>query len=77
MGKAEIISALADLSPEDLAQVQARLDELAGDAWNDRGELSEADKQTLDAALAEYERSPDAGTPWDQAKARIQSKLRP
>jgi len=59
------------------AQVQAKLDELAGNAWQDRGELSEADKQALDAALAEYEKSPDAGSTWDQVKSRVQSKLRP
>ena len=77
MSKAEIIAELARLSPEDRADVQARLDELAGDAWQDRGELSDADRQTLDATLAEYANSPDAGSSWDEVKARIQSKLRP
>jgi putative addiction module component (TIGR02574 family) len=76
MSKAEILAELARLSPEDRAEVQARLDELAGDAWQDRGELSDADKSTLDTALAQYEKSPDAGSSWDQVKARIESKLR-
>jgi hypothetical protein len=73
MSKAEIIAELARLSPEDRAEVQAKLDELAGNAWQDRGELSDADKQTLDATLAEYDKTPDAGNSWDQTKARVQA----
>ena len=42
MGKAEIIAELARLSPQDRAVVQALSHELAGDAWYDRGELSDA-----------------------------------
>ena len=77
MSKTEIIAELARLSPEDRAAVQAKLDELAGNAWQDRGELSDADKQTLDATLAACEESPDAGNSWDEVKARVQAKLRP
>lgn len=77
MGKAEVIAALVDMSPEDRAEVQAKLDELAADEWQDHGELSEADKHALDAAIEDYERNPDAGSSWDEVKDRIQSKLRP
>jgi putative addiction module component (TIGR02574 family) len=77
MSKAEIIAELARLSPEDLADVQAKLDELAGNTWHDRGELSDADKQALERTLAAYQKSPDAGSSWDQVKARIQAKLLP
>ncbi|HEY2587597.1 MAG TPA: hypothetical protein VGI81_17760 [Tepidisphaeraceae bacterium] len=76
MGKSEIIAQLPHLSPEDLAEVQAKLDELAGDAWQDRGELSDADKHALDEAIAAYEASPDAGSTWDEVKARVQARLR-
>jgi hypothetical protein len=41
MSKAEIIAELAHLSPEELAEVQAKLDELAGEAWQDGGELAD------------------------------------
>jgi hypothetical protein len=68
---------LPRLSPEELAEVQAKLDELAGNAWQDRGELSEGDKQVLDASLAAYEKDPDAGSRWDEVKARVQDRLRP
>ena len=77
MSKAEIIAELARLSPEDRAEVQAKLDELAGNDWQDGGELSDADRQTLDATLAEYQKSPDAGSSWDEVKARVQAKLKP
>ena len=76
MSKAEIIAELPRLSPEDRADVQAKLDELAGEAWQDQGELSDADKQALDAALAAYKAAPDAGSSWDEVKARVQAKLR-
>jgi len=77
MSKAEIIAELSHLSSEELAEVQARLDELAGEAWHDRGELSATDKKALEAAISEYEKSPNAGSSWDEVKARIQAKLRP
>ena len=77
MSKAEIIAALPRLSPEDRAEVQAKLDELAAEAWLDRGELTDADKQSLGAALAEYEKSPNAGSSWDEVKAHVQARLHP
>lgn len=77
MSKAEIIAELPNLSPEDLAEVQAKLDELAGAAWQDRGELSNADKEALDLALAAYDKSPGAGSSWEEIKARVQARLRP
>jgi hypothetical protein len=50
ISKSEIIAELPNLSPEELMEVRAKLDELAGNAWHDRGELSDADKQALDAS---------------------------
>jgi putative addiction module component (TIGR02574 family) len=77
VSKAEIIAELARLSPEDLAEVRAKLDELAGDAWQDDGELSEEDKRSLNAALEEYKKDPTAGSSWEEVRARIEAKLRP
>src|SRR6266498_3079150 len=74
MSKAQIIAELPRLSAQERAEVQAKLDELAGDAWLDRGELSDADKQMLNATLAAYEKSPDSGSSWDEVKARVQGK---
>lgn len=75
MSAGEIIEALPRLTPEERAKVRARLDELAGDAWLDAGEVSDADKQFLESELADYERSPDAGDPWHEVKARVETKL--
>ncbi len=77
MSKTEIIAELSKLTAPDLAEVQAKLDELSADAWLDRGELSDADRQTLDASLSAYASSPEAGSPWSEVKTRVQAKLRP
>jgi hypothetical protein len=76
MSKTEIIAELPHMNSDELAEIQAKLDELAADAWQDRGELSDGDKQTLGTTIAAYEQSPDAGSSWDDVKARVQSKLR-
>jgi hypothetical protein len=74
MSKAEIIAELPKLTTDELADVQARLDELAGEAWLDCGELSDADKSALDAALAEYQKNPEAGSSWQDVESRIRAK---
>ena len=75
MSKTEIIAELPNLKPEELDEVQAKLDELKGEGWCDRGELSEAEKAELDASLARYAKNPKSGSSWEDVKARIQSKL--
>ena len=76
MSTSEIIAQLPHLTPDERAQIQAKLDELAATAWQDRGELSDADREALETSLKDYERSPDVGSSWNEIKARIQSKLR-
>jgi putative addiction module component (TIGR02574 family) len=75
MSKTEILAELPKLKADELAEVQAKLDELFGEVWLDDGELNDADKAALDAALASYKQNPDAGSSWEEVKARIQSKL--
>jgi putative addiction module component (TIGR02574 family) len=75
MTKAEILAELPKLTPAELAEVQAKLDELAGDGWLDDGQLSPAHKAALEAELAEYERNPDAGSSWEEVQARLRAKL--
>jgi hypothetical protein len=50
MSKAEIIAELARLSAEDRADVQAKLDELAGDDWLDSGKVSEAKNALIESS---------------------------
>lgn len=76
MSKAEILAELPKLTAIELAEVQAELDQLAGENWLDDGELSNADKTALDAALADYQKNPDAGSSWTEVKGRIQGRLR-
>lgn len=75
MSKTEILEELPRLTAAELAEVQAKLDELAGNAWQADADLSEQDKSVLDAALADYEKNPTAGSSWDEVKARLQSRL--
>ena len=76
MGKIEILAELSRLSPEDRAKVQAKLDELAGDAWQDRGELSDANQlcgilsqelSRIEPTLTVYAPSPPEG--WHLGRA--------
>lgn len=75
MSKTEIIAELPRLTASELAEVQAKLDELTGETWHDHADLTDADKSALNSALADYQKNPDAGSSWDQVKARVQSKL--
>lgn len=76
MSKAEILAELPKLSREERAEIQARLDDLAGEGWLDDGELSAEEKALLDARLAEYEKNPDAGSSWEEVEARIRASLK-
>jgi hypothetical protein len=76
MSKTEILAELPKLKLEELAEVQAKLDELAGDGWLNDRELTAGDKAALEIALAEYEKNPHAGSSWEDVKARIQARLR-
>jgi hypothetical protein len=76
MSKNRILAELPKLRLEELADVQAKLDELAGEARLADGELSDADKVALDAALIDYQTHPAAGDLWSDVKTRIRAKLR-
>jgi putative addiction module component (TIGR02574 family) len=76
MSKAQIIAELPKLSPADRAEIQARLEDLAGEGWLEAGELSPAEKALLEGRLADYERNPDAGSSWQEVEARILANLR-
>ncbi len=76
MSKNEILSELPKLRLDELAEIQAKLDELAGETWLDGGELTEGDKTALDAALVDYQKDPNAGSSWEEVNTRILAKLR-
>jgi putative addiction module component (TIGR02574 family) len=76
MSNTEILAELPKLKPEELAEVQAKLDELTGEVWSDDADLNDSDKAALNAALDDYQRNPNAGSSWEEVEARIQAKLR-
>jgi len=76
MSKAEILDELPKLGPQDRAEIQARLDELAGPGWLDDGELTDEEKRLLDSRLDECERNPSSFVPWEEAKPRIMANLK-
>jgi putative addiction module component (TIGR02574 family) len=76
MSKAEIIEELPKLTPEDRSEVQACLDELAGQGWLDNGELTDEEKHLLDSRLDQCERNPSTFVPWEQAKDQIKASLK-
>jgi hypothetical protein len=74
VSKTEIIAALATLNPNELAEVQAKLDELTGAMWLDE-DFTSADKAALDEAPAEHEKNPQAGSSWEDVRARIAGNI--
>ena len=76
MSKAEIIAELPKLTPEERSEIQARLDELAGQGWLDNGELTDEEKHLLDSRLDECERNPSTFVPWEQAKGQIKASVK-
>jgi putative addiction module component (TIGR02574 family) len=75
MIKAEILEALPKLSPEERREIRAKLNELDDEEWLDDGELSEREKAIIEVRLDEYDRNPEAGSSWEEAKARVLAGL--
>jgi hypothetical protein len=75
MSKAEILAALPKLTPEERAEVCAKLAELDGAEWLDDGELSDAEKALVLTRLEECERNPKACIRWDEAEARLKARF--
>jgi putative addiction module component (TIGR02574 family) len=75
MSKVEILSELPKLSAAEREEIRARIAELDHEGWLDEGELSPEEKATLESRLDDFDRHPNAGSPWDEAHARIQARL--
>lgn len=57
---------------ERILLVEELWDSIAAEA--EVAELTQAQKAELDRRLAAYEADPDAGSPWEEVKARLQSQ---
>lgn len=76
MSKADILAELPKLSPEDRAEIQIKLDELAGDGWLDAGELTDEEKRLIESRLDQCDRNPSAFVPWAEAKSQVLANLK-
>ncbi len=75
MSKAEILAELPKLSAEERAEVQAKLDELAGDGWCDTDDpLTDEQKALLEARLHDLEQHPEKSVPWSEAKTQLKTR---
>jgi putative addiction module component (TIGR02574 family) len=67
---------LSKLPPEDRAEIQAKLDELAEEGWLDADDpLTDADKALIDSRIQAHEKSPEAAIPWSEFDARLKRRL--
>jgi Putative addiction module component len=56
-------------------EIRAKLIELDRETWFNDGDVSEQEKAIIEARLDEYDRNPDVGSSWAEAKARILADL--
>lgn len=78
MSKAQILEELPKLKPVELAEIQSRIEELAvygSDGWLEDGELTEAEKQLIEARLDDAEKHPEKSIPWAEAEARLKARF--
>ena len=77
MSKAEILAELPKLTAEDRAEIQAKLDELAGDGWLDADDpLTDAEKALIQSRIEAHEKNPEKAIPWSEAEARLKARFR-
>ena len=58
---------------EKIDYVQSLWDHIAADA--DTVPLTEWQRKVLDQRLADFEKDPDSGIPWEEVRDRLRSKL--
>jgi len=76
MSKAEILAELPKLTAEDRAEIQAKLDELAGEGWLDGDHpLTDAEKALIQSRIEAYEKNPQTAIPWEEFDARLKRRL--
>lgn len=80
MSKAEILAELPKLTPAELSEIQSRIEDLAtygSDGWRTDCELTDAEKQLIEARLNDLERHPEKSIPWAEAEARLKARFGP
>jgi hypothetical protein len=74
MSLTNILQELSKLSDHERLLVRDRIDDLANDVWQD-DDLADADKRMILERIKRSDRDPSSHVPWEEAKARMQSRL--
>ena len=76
MSKAEILRELPRLPLGERREIFERIVELEDQDLLKGGEPTPEEKALLDRELEEYQRSPDAGSSWEEVKERVRKSTR-
>ncbi len=74
MSKVEILRELPKLAREERLEIFERICELEEDDLLKGGVPTPEERTLLDAELVNYQRSPDAGSPWPEVEDRIRKQ---
>ncbi len=80
MSKAQILEELPRLTPEELSEIQSRIEALAtygADGWRTDCDLTEAEKRLIEARIDDAEQHPETSIPWAEAEARLKARFGP
>jgi transcription elongation GreA/GreB family factor len=78
MSKAEILAELPKLTPEELTEIQARIEDLATygpDGWRADSDLTEAEERLIESRLDDLDQHPEKSIPWAEAEARLKARF--
>lgn len=75
MSLAEILNELPRLTPEQRHQVVEKVFELQGGWLDGDDRLSDDEKRLIETRLAAHDQAPASAVPWEEAKARLNSRF--
>jgi len=70
----DVLAELPKLTPEQRDTLRVRLAALAGEEWMDDGELTADQKAVIEARIADYERNPASGVPWEVMEEKLKAR---
>lgn len=76
MSKAEILAELPKLKLADRREIFDRICEMEESDLLHGSEPSAEEKGLLDRELEDYQKNPDAGSSWEEVKARVRRSLK-
>jgi hypothetical protein len=78
MSKNDIIKQLSKLTPKELREIRAKLDELEGPAVEgpEDDDLTEEEIKLIDERIAEHKKNPNSSIPWSEIEARHKARYK-